>query len=259
MTDFQSQSRFARRAERARKGILIIPTVFTVLNMLFGFAAVVAAIRGEFFRAGGMILLAVLFDGFDGRLARRFGSASDMGRELDSFADLVSFGVAPMVLAGRWLFGLESSDANRMGWLLCFVYLVCVAFRLARFNLDSDARKKFTGMPSPAAASILAVTIYMFPEPVAQPVWRVAFVATMLLLAFLMVSRIPFASLKDINPRHPRSHYYILPITLFIVLVASHPAWAFMAVSYGYLAGNLFHYFRTGRRASALEQGALKG
>ena len=236
--------RFFRRRSPKPKEIYLLPTMFTLLNMLFGFSAIVAATHGRYFQAAGYLGLAIVADGLDGRFARMMGATSAMGRELDSLADMVSFGVAPVILVWYWAFASEPQTLNRMGWLVGFVFMAATAIRLARFNVDTTSRNYFIGMPTPAAAALIASTIYYYPKPLGRSPAQVAILIALLGLAALMVSQIRFGSLKALDLRSPRSHAYIFPITLFLVLIFYKPPLALLLFAYIYLAINLLAYVR---------------
>src|SRR5881227_3086751 len=139
-----------------RRVVIVVPSLFTLFNLFFGIWAIVLASRGEFYRAGWYIFFAGILDTLDGRVARLSGTGTRFGAELDSLVDVISFGVAPALL----MYFLDFSNAGRFAWILCYIYVVSVALRLARFNVLSAGKPStgwFTGMPSPAAGMTLAV------------------------------------------------------------------------------------------------------
>src|SRR2546429_2955053 len=171
------------RNARFRRGVFLVPALFTSANLLCGYFAVVAALMGttaDFDRAAKAIGLAILFDSLDGRLARLVGANTDFGVQFDSLADVVSFGVAPAVLAFVWgvrslaIAGTQRGELlSDMGWVCCLGFLVCCAWRLARFNVQGMApgsSKYFVGMPTPAAAGMIAALVHGFKEPLHD--WR---------------------------------------------------------------------------------------
>ena len=239
---------FRKDNRQFRRGIYLLPSIFTVGNMFCGYACVVHAMRGELETAAPFIGIAVVLDMLDGRIARMTGTATAFGLELDSLADVVSFGVAPAVLAFAW--GL--SDLGRIGWAAGFIYLSAAAMRLARFNLHSTSaqadKRYFLGLPSPPAAGVVAATVFAWPVALAQPIdfsqlfvhaapWQaLAAVAVMLVPAALMVSTIRFRSFKTINFGWGRSY---MPLLLFSLLVASiyaSPRFTLIVLAYGYVA-----------------------
>jgi CDP-diacylglycerol--serine O-phosphatidyltransferase len=142
------------RPERFRRGIFLVPSMFTLANLFCGYACVVYATRGDFETGGLLIGIAMIIDMLDGLIARLTNSQSAFGAELDSLADVVSFGLAPAILAFTW--GLW--PLGRLGWAAGFIYVTAAALRLARFNIQSSSadKKYFAGMPSPAAAGVIA-------------------------------------------------------------------------------------------------------
>jgi CDP-diacylglycerol---serine O-phosphatidyltransferase len=144
-----------RPREGLRRVVVVIPSAFTLANLFFGFWSIISAFNGNFRQAGWYILYAGILDSLDGRLARRMGTGSRFGAELDSLVDLVSFGVAPALL----IYFLEFTTAGRFGWIVCFIYVVAAALRLARFNVIAHGKPTpgwFVGLPSPAAGVTLA-------------------------------------------------------------------------------------------------------
>src|SRR5436190_19432307 len=156
----------ARRAtdktpRRFRRGVYLLPSMFTLANMFSGYACIVYAMRGELEKAAPLIGLAIIVDMLDGRVARMTGTTSQFGVEFDSLADVISFGVAPAIMAFQW--GLQ--PLGRLGWAAGFVFVAGAALRLARFNIQSASggdKRYFVGMPSPAAAGIPASTVFGF-------------------------------------------------------------------------------------------------
>src|SRR5246500_1602529 len=148
--------------ERLSRGLFVLPTLFTVGNLFCGYLSIWSSIRGTFEKSALLIILAAVLDALDGRVARLTHSTSEFGEEYDSLADLVSFGVAPAVLAYSW--GL--SDFQRLGWVGSFLFVVCGSMRLARFNIQTKIVDKrfFVGLPIPAAAGTIAALVLATPE-----------------------------------------------------------------------------------------------
>jgi CDP-diacylglycerol--serine O-phosphatidyltransferase len=197
--------------------MFLVPSTVTVIGIFCGFLSLMSSMKGNFAQATVYIAIAFVLDGLDGRIARRLNATSPFGREFDSLSDVVAFGVAPAVLVYTWGF---NRIADEFGILIAFVYLVCGATRLARFNVDTEARKHFQGLPIPGAAFGLACIVYVFPDPIVSNYAVSLVVAYTLTLAVLMVSSIPFYSLKNIrltdgNPR----------LNLLIVATAVALAW----------------------------------
>src|SRR5262245_50005214 len=167
-----------------RRGVSLLPSLFTLANLFCGWACVVHAMRGELATAAPFIGVAIVLDMLDGRIARMTGTTSDFGVQLDSLADLISFGMAPAVLAFQW--GLI--PLGRMGWAVGFVYLTAAALRLARFNVQATTDKRyFVGLPSPAAAALVASTVFYFPDGLQTYRMALAGMAMMLAPTLLMV------------------------------------------------------------------------
>jgi CDP-diacylglycerol--serine O-phosphatidyltransferase len=218
--------------------------MFTLASMFCGYACVVYAMRGEFATAAPFIGLAIVVDMLDGRIARMTGTTSEFGVEFDSLADIISFGVAPAILAFAW--GLN--PLGRLGWAVGFLFVAAAAVRLARFNIQAGSQDKryFVGMPSPAAAGVPAATVYAYPEgfqtfPEALPV-----LAIVLVPALLMVSTFRFRSFKDVDLQTRRSYPVLLLLALGIALVAARAELVLVVLAYGYL-GSAFVELAWGR------------
>lgn len=208
--------------EGIRRVVVVIPSAFTLGNLFFGFWSIIQAFNGNFRQAGWYIVFAGILDSLDGRVARRMGTGSRFGAELDSLVDVISFGVAPALL----IYFLEFSTAGRYGWIVCFLYVVAVALRLARFNVLSHGKPTpgwFTGLPSPAAGMTLA-TYYAFSQTrwfrtsVAHLDWEhQGLVVLLLLMAVLMVSKVMYPRGAPVSFRTPQG-LVALAILLTIVL-----------------------------------------
>lgn len=227
--------RLRRRVRRDRgKGVYLLPNILTSVSLFAGFYSLVSTLNGQLSRAAWAIILALLFDNLDGRMARATRSTSRFGLEYDSLADLISFGVAPAVLLYLWAL----KPFGKLGWLAAFLYLSSAALRLARFNVqvDSVESKRFVGLPSPAAGCAVA-TLFLFYNSLGrgEPVHSAAILVLVFLLAFLMVSNVKYRSFKEANllRRHPFSTLFIL--VLLIVLVAAEPILLLFSLFYVYL------------------------
>ena len=214
--------RARRRRERLRRRAYLLPSLFTVANMLFGFYAVVLGLRGRFAPAALLIFAAAILDSLDGRIARMTGTESDFGNEYDSLADLVTFGMAPALLAYLW--GLE--ELGRAGWLAPLFFLVCTATRLARFNVQTRKvdKRYFVGLPSPAAAGALASILFVVPDRDWKPWFNLLLMGVLLTLAVLMVSTFRYPSFKQVDLRRGWSYRVVLPIAAVLLLAAFHAA-----------------------------------
>lgn len=216
-----------------RRGVYLLPTFFTTGNVLCGFFCIIEAQRGHFAHAAVLIVVAGLLDALDGRIARLTGSTSEFGVQFDSLADFVSFGVAPALLSFYW--GL--TPFRRTGWLIAFLFVVCAATRLARFNVQSAVtdRRWFVGMPSPAAAGTVAAVAFALPEPTRER-WMSALVAVLVTtVAFLMVSRFRYRSFKDFDLKSRRSSVWVVGIGAALAVVLAEPRYALAALASVYL------------------------
>ena len=206
-----------RPKRRIRQGVFILPSALTIGSVFCAFYAIIQAYRGRFDSAGTFIIVAAILDTLDGRIARITRTATDFGRELDSLADAISFGVAPALTI--YFYALK--DLNRPGWLLAFLYITCGIIRLARFNVLAIAghRKNFVGLPIPAAASFFALLILLGAPPTS-----ILYPIGALVMAYLMVSTIPYPAFKDLDLKTMRPTFTLLAILLLFLIVAFHPA-----------------------------------
>lgn len=223
------------RPTSARRGVALLPSLFTMGNMFCGYACIVYSLRGDFETAAPFIGFAIVLDMLDGRIARLTGTTSAFGMELDSLADVISFGIAPAIMSYAW--GLQA--LGRLGMFSGFLFVSAAALRLARFNIQSAAggdKRYFVGMPSPAAASIPAATVYFFESPITDYREALPVLAMVLLPALLMVSTIRFRSFKTIDLQVRRPYTVLLLIAAGIMAVATHPRFVLVAMAYTYLA-----------------------
>ncbi len=229
-----------REPRRLRRGIYLLPTCFTIGNLFCGFFSLVESSRDNFERAAGLIILAGILDGLDGRIARLTGTTSEFGLEFDSLADIVSFGVAPAILAYRWAL----SPFHRIGWLIAFLYVICAAMRLARFNIQHAVAEKryFAGLPSPPAATMLACVAFAFPARPPER-WLSGLIgALVVVVAILMISRLRYRSFKDFDLRNRRSYTWVLLLAAIFVAIFTHPKGALLALSAVYLVSGPVAY-----------------
>jgi CDP-diacylglycerol--serine O-phosphatidyltransferase len=199
---------------RRRRGIYILPSLFTVGNLLCGYYAIIAVLTGgeahlDF--AARALGVAIIFDTFDGFVARLTGTNSEFGKQLDSLADVISFGIAPAAVAYAWGVRSLSLDTSapihivqELAWLVCLTFVICCAWRLARFNVHgmvttSSPMRYFAGMPCPAAAGCVAATVHYFKTPLDQWHYSAIFLGLVFALAALMTSKIRYPSFKGIN------------------------------------------------------------
>ena len=270
----------AKAQARLRRGMFLLPSLFTVGNIAAGYFSITETIKAitdvgnapiHLDWAALAIILAIPFDGLDGRIARMTNTCSEFGKELDSLADAITFGVAPSLLALIWGFHFLPESMNpqlhqhlqQAGAFICFLYLIGGVSRLARFNISTDAqprnpgrpgRKYFVGMPIPAAAGLLAATVHFFSGiPVAE--WWVAIPWLILvgLTGFLMVSTWRFWSAKEINfsSRHRFQNLLLLSIALYIIIRFSQGVlfvWALVYMFSGIWARAAYSWSRERRK-----------
>jgi CDP-diacylglycerol--serine O-phosphatidyltransferase len=186
--------------------------------------------HGIYDHAACAIGIAIILDMLDGRIARLTNSATGFGLQLDSLADVVSFGVAPSVLALVW--GLSILD-QRLAWIAAFTFMICGAMRLARFNIQAGHLKHFVGLPIPAGGGAIAAIVHFFGPPIDNRFGAICMVATVFTLAFLMVSTIRYSSLKYLTLGR-KSHFTILFIALLVALIYSYHRWTLLAIAVSY-------------------------
>ena len=239
---------------RLRRGVYLLPSLMTLGNLFCGYACVIYAMRGEYAIAAPFIGIAMVLDTLDGYVARLTKSSSAFGVQLDSLADVVSFGLAPAILAFTW--GLW--PLKRLGWAAGFIFVTAAAMRLARFNIQTATatdKRYFVGMPSPAAAGVPAATVFAYPDFVAGWPYNLLALPMVLGPAFLMVSTVRYRSFKSIDMGTRRSYRGLLLMSLVIAAIATHPQLTLLVVAYGYLASGLIGWawgrLGLGRRVAA--------
>jgi CDP-diacylglycerol--serine O-phosphatidyltransferase len=220
-----------------RRALATLPSLFTLGNMLCGFAAILVSIRGDYHLAAVLIGLSVVFDITDGAVARLVGAVTPFGLQFDSLADLVSFGLAPALLAFT-LFSEGRDEWDPLGWVVCFVWVACAAIRLARFNttIDPTADKRyFIGMPSPGAAGVVLASVFAFGDQMQgrDRLWVLLVVAVP---ALLMVTNIRFRSFRSlVSPKSGRPYVLIATAVVLGIGFATVPVITGILVAYGYL------------------------
>lgn len=266
---------------RSRKAAYLLPTLFTAGNIFLGFLAIVKTIQGALYAMGGdlgpnihfeiaakCIGIAVVLDGLDGRIARMTNTVSDFGRELDSLADVITFGIAPAILAFIW--GVQFSTLNgsegalqhlrQAGYFVAFLYLLCGSARLARFNVQTappPGKKKpdhrfFVGLPIPAAAGLVAALVYAAnSKPLVDPYFSIVWLLLVSMISFLMVSTWRYISFKDLSLLQPRKPLSLVGFGCLIWAIwnYSHAVLLVIAVVYlisGFVmkAGAIWRRFR---------------
>lgn len=219
---------------RPKKGIYLLPNTLTLCGMFCGFFSIMSAINGNFLYAAWAIVLANIFDGLDGWIARLTGTTTRFGIELDSLSDLVAFGVAPSVMIYKWTL----APFGRLGWAAAFLFVACGALRLARFNVQTGApgSKAFKGMPIPAAATILAsIVIFYYEFWHGLPQKSVLFPALTIALSLLMVSTLRYHGLKEIDFREKKPFWFLIVFVLILFILLIHPSTAIFIFAMVYL------------------------
>ena len=251
-----------------RRGIAIIPSLFTVTNLSLGYFAVINTLAGTapaFDLAAKAIGLAILCDSLDGRIARATGTTSEFGKQFDSLADVISFGIAPAFLAFTWgsrTFATHEPGLYRnvywFGIAVTAIFVTACAWRLARFNIQGMApgteSKYFVGMPTPGAAGVIAATIHALKEPVQD--WRFSVVWMIVVggLAWLMTSTIRFYGFKNINLTRRRSSMLVIGLVVLLWLIIAYSEWVLIGLALAYMVSgvtvHLVRYFNRPRTAA---------
>ncbi|MBI3752874.1 MAG: CDP-diacylglycerol--serine O-phosphatidyltransferase [Deltaproteobacteria bacterium] len=216
-----------------KRGIYLLPNLITSASLFGGFYSIIASLDGEFDKAAIAIIISAVLDGLDGRIARLTKSTSKFGVEYDSLADLIAFGLAPGILIFTW--ALRPFD--RYGWLAAFLYVVCGALRLARFNIQINTieSKRFNGLPIPAAASLVAATVLMFYRFGHEDITKhVTILIMVYALAFLMVSNIKYYSFKELSLAQRMPFRLLVGVILLLIVVAAEPQVMFFILTLGY-------------------------
>jgi CDP-diacylglycerol---serine O-phosphatidyltransferase len=209
---------------KPKKGVYILPNSITLCGMLAGFVSIMFSVEGNFFYAAWAIMIATIFDGLDGWIARMTNTQTRFGVELDSLSDLVAFGVAPAIMMYHW--ALYPFD--RWGWATAFLFIACGALRLARFNVQTETAtsKAFKGMPIPAAAIILCtIVVFHNPDniPAVKPDESIIFPIITIMLALLMVSPFRYHGVKEVNFRERKPYWMLLILVMALFVLMVHP------------------------------------
>jgi len=225
---------YRKTGERPKKGIYLLPNTLTLCGMFCGFFAIISAINGDFLYAAWAIILANIFDGLDGWIARLTNTSTRFGIELDSLSDLVAFGVAPSVMMYKWTL----LPFGRLGWAAAFLFVGCGALRLARFNIQTGVpgSKAFKGMPIPAAASILSsIVIFYYEFRQGIPEKNVFFPVITIVLALLMVSTLRYHGLKEVDFREKKPFWFLIVFVMILFVLLIHPSTAIFIFAMAYL------------------------
>jgi len=230
------------RKNRLHKGIYILPNIFTSLNIFCGYYSVISSLDKNFVAAAVAIIVAAVFDTLDGKVARATNTTSKFGIEYDSLADIISFGFAPGLMIYIWV--LE--PLGRIGWLAAFLFLVCGALRLARFNTQASSSHStsFTGLPIPAAAGMTATTVLFLHRigvAEANPVFLLVLLYS---LSFLMVSTIKYESLKRPELLKRMKFNNLVVVVLILIFIAAEPSVTLFVMAVAYTLSGLMNFVR---------------
>lgn len=246
-TELEKSDAEAAMVRKRRKGIYILPNLFTLAALFGGFYAIVMAMNGRFDLAAVGIFCAMILDSLDGRVARMTNTQSAFGEQMDSLSDMVSFGAAPALISYIWAL----KELGRWGWISAFVYCACAALRLARFNVNTAVvdKRYFQGLPSPAAAALIAGFIGVMTDlgvqgpSVAWPMFALALYA-----GLTMVTNVPFYSFKDVSMKRSVPFVVIVLIVLGIAVINIDPPTVMFGVFVMYgVSGYVIYFWRKAR------------
>ncbi len=250
MTNYKKESHHG-----PKKGIYLLPNTITLCGMFAGFYAVMSAINGNYLHAAWAIVIANIFDGLDGWIARLTNTTTRFGIELDSLSDLVTFGVAPAVMMYKWAL----MPFGRLGWAAAFLFVACGALRLARFNIQtgSTGSKAFKGMPIPGAATVLSsIVIFYYEFWTGLPRKNIFLLLITILLSFLMVSTIRYHGLKEFDFREKKPFWVLVVFVMILFILLIQPSTAIFIFAMLYLfwgiIENTYLFIKT-RRAKQKE------
>lgn len=245
-----------------RKGIYILPNLFTSASLFSGFYAIIASIQGRYEAAALAIIISGVFDCLDGRIARFTKTTSHFGTEYDSLSDLVAFGVAPAVLAYMWAL----SPFGRLGWLAACLYVICGALRLARFNVEKSSNNSyyFKGLPIPAAAiCISSIVLFAGDITVFSHVKDKMIIFMIYFLSFLMVSSLRYFSFKEFNIRNQKPFNVFVAIVLICTVIAYKPKVLLFLVLMPYVFSgpiiSIYHFHKRQFKAKVSADAVLHG
>jgi CDP-diacylglycerol---serine O-phosphatidyltransferase len=253
-----SEEKVPVEREGMRKGIYILPNLFTAGSLFAGFYCMVSTVNGDYKTAALWILASSIFDGLDGKVARLTGTASKFGVEFDSLADVVSFGAAPGLLTYCWAL----RPFGRLGWLAGFLLLVCSALRLARFNVQVETveSRRFVGLPTPAAASMVSATVLLFYHMGWPSSFnRGAILVLIYFLALLMVSNVRYNSFKDPSLIKRQPFPFLVLAVLLLIVIAAEPYIMLFTIFLGYILSGPIGFLITWPRRRRLEKALHKG
>ena len=232
----QKAEQIVTSSKKIRRSVYLLPSAFTVANMFAGFYAVISSLNEHYEAAAIAIGIAVVLDGLDGRIARLANATSDFGVELDSLADVISFGLAPALLIFSW----GPVEFGKFAQFSAFLFLICGAIRLARFNLKLGDSGYSSGLPIPAAAGFLAATVHLFGKPPQSELFKFYLAGIILLLSLLMISTIRYPSLKKLNFGYGKSHLNVLVLGMIVAGVIWYSKQVLMSIATLYVCSGLF-------------------
>lgn len=240
-----------------KRGVYLLPNGLTLCGMFLGFYAIISSINGSYTLAAGSIIVAMVFDGLDGWVARLTNTSTRFGIELDSLSDLVAFGVAPSIMIFTW----SLAPFGRIGWAVAFLYVSCGALRLARYNIQmvSTEKKFFTGMPIPGAAMVLCSVVIFYNHLWDEPPTRSLFLLTLtVVLSVLMISTLRFHGLKELDLKKRKPFVVLVILILFLLMIAAHPPYTIFAFSMSYLTlglvENMYLFYKKRKKDSSVIQ-----
>jgi CDP-diacylglycerol---serine O-phosphatidyltransferase len=262
VTDSDNEKREAPKGK-----IYLLPNLLTTISLFSGFYSIISSINGDYYTAAIAIIIAGVFDGLDGRVARMTGTTSHFGMEYDSLCDLVGFGVAPALLAYQWTL----QPYGRYGWLAAFLYVATTALRLARFNTvhAKSSSKTFTGLPCPAAAAMISTSVLLYhfldnTESVKQIVMfaldikGILMLLIMYSLSYLMVSSHKYLSFKQPETTKSKAFHAMVAMVLIIIVIATEPQITLFLVTFGYIFSgptmDLFYLLKKGKKLPHSEE-----
>jgi len=221
---------------KPKKGVYLLPNTLTLCGMFCGFYAILSAINGNYINAAWAVVLANIFDGLDGWIARLTHTTTRFGLELDSLSDLVAFGVAPAVIMYKWVL----MPFGRVGWAAAFLFVACGALRLARFNIQTgtSSSKAFKGLPIPGAATIivsLVIFYYGYDCGTGLPDKSIFYPAFTIILSLLMVSTLRFHGLKEIDFQEKKPFWVLIVFVMILFVLLIHPSTAIFVFAMAYL------------------------
>lgn len=231
-----------------RKGVYLLPNLFTTGALFAGFYAIIAATNGAFEPAAVAIFVSMILDGLDGRVARMTNTQSEFGAQYDSLSDCISFGVAPALVAYTWAL----NSLGKVGWMVAFVYAACAALRLARFNVQIETADKryFTGLPSPSAAALVTGMVWLGTSvDIDRTSSMTAIIAALItgFAAVMMVSNVKYNSFKELDVKGRVPFFVILVIVLAIAVIQTYPEGVLWAIFLIYALSGPLNIFRSSK------------